>query len=250
MVLLEDKQTTETASIQDLLTLPPLLTSSSGIDIAFLGPTDLCQLLADHLMEASSKFKQPPYNLLDAALHGSRIGTGHYSVKRQKISEKFFVSPSSKIPIEVETQPRAESTRIQIATSISHLPYRLQNDHFILVLDTQDNSILNFLSNQLSFIPFEYLALGRVSLILISSGSSNTFIKNIRQIFKTAYPGDHSTLLFHSLPTHVLSYNVRNQSEPSIKLQMQTMQEVWQRIQLGCRNNSVSPMFTNLCVGL
>lgn len=250
MALLEDKQTTGTASIQDLSTSPPLFPSSTGIDIAFLGPTDFCELLADRLMEASSKFKQPPYNLLDMALHGSRIGTGHYCVKRQKISKKCFIAPPSKIPLEVEMQPRAESTRIQIATSISHLPNRLQNDHFILVLDTQDNSMLNFLSIQLSFIPFKYLALGRVSLILISSRSSNTYMKNIRQVFKTAYPGDHSTLFFHSLPTHVLSYNVKNKSDPSIKLQMQTMQEVWQRIQSGCRDNLVSPMFTNLCVGL
>jgi hypothetical protein len=238
--------------------------SSLSLNVAFLGPTELCGKLANYLVAASdaSELSEGKYSLLDIALHGSMVGSLHYDsadpTRGNDGSTNVAAQPPAprKIPVTLERQQHSP-LRIQIAESILDLPTiaasaHQHTHHYVLVLESHQNnmSMQTFLLDQLSWIPPEYIPLQRVSLLLLTTTSVHEILSDIRNAFQRKYTGTSTTSLLQYLPLYVVSCNLRRDISPSTDtIIIQTMQELLHRIKLGCRHltnstiSGVSPMF-------
>lgn len=235
-----------------------LFPASLSLNVVLLGPTELCEKLADYLVAASTASNQSEqnYSLLDIALHGSMVGSLHYDngQTRNNGGTCAAAQPQAarKLPLNLESQQHSP-LRIQIAESLLDLPTTAPDlqptHHYVLVLESQNTSIQTFLLNQLSSIPPEYIPLQRVSLLLITTTSVPEVLSDIRNAGQHKY-ADSTTSLLQYLPLYVVSCNIRRYVSPSLDaIIIQTMQELLHRIKLGCRHLSnstisgVSPMF-------
>jgi hypothetical protein len=231
--------------------------SSLSLNVAFLGPTELCGKLAEYLVAASdaSELSERNYNLLEIALHGSMVGSLHYDTdptRRNGGTTNVAAQPPAarKTPINLERQQHSP-LRIQIAESILDLPTTAPahqpTHHYVLVLESQNISIQAFLLDQLSLIPPEYIPLQRVSLLLLTNTSVHEVLSDIRNAFQRKYTSTSTTSLLQYLPLYIVSCNLRRNVSPSSDaIIIKTMRELLHRMKLGCRhltNSGVSPMF-------